>query len=193
MANEPRELSKAALGITEGLPLEASNGGVDDLRKDIQRLMDMEAIRQAKHTYFRCIDTANWVELTEILHEQLYVHYKGGNYEFKLENKQDFLAAMKVSFHNEAAGRHFGCMPEIQILSENEATGIWYLYDHFWSINNKHLTHGTAIYWDKYVKENGRWLIKETSYERVYEMNESYAEAPEFSSRYLKNFGADPV
>ena len=56
-------LSKSGMGIGPGLPLSASAGGIEELRCDIQRLMDMEAIKQTKHAYFRCIDTANWEEL----------------------------------------------------------------------------------------------------------------------------------
>ncbi len=49
-----RPLTKAGMGISEGLPLEVSKGGIDELRADIQRLMDIEAIKQLKHAYFRC-------------------------------------------------------------------------------------------------------------------------------------------
>ena len=40
------EISKTSMGIRDGIPLEASEGGVDELRRDIQRLMDIEAIKQ---------------------------------------------------------------------------------------------------------------------------------------------------
>ena len=58
-----RALTREGIGIEDGLPLEVGDGGPDDLRKGIQMLMDMEAIRQLKHAYFRCIDTANFEEL----------------------------------------------------------------------------------------------------------------------------------
>ena len=54
-----RVLNKKTLGIQEGLPLQASSGGIEELRRDVQRLMDMEAIRQLKYAYFRCVDTCN--------------------------------------------------------------------------------------------------------------------------------------
>ena len=47
------DLTKTAMGITPGLPLEASDGGLEALRRDLQRLMDIEAIKQLKHAYFR--------------------------------------------------------------------------------------------------------------------------------------------
>ena len=90
-------------------------------------------------------------------------------------------------------GRHNGYHPEIQMISETEATGIWYLYDHFWALHHKHLTHGTALYWDRYEKVEGRWLIRDTRYERIYQVNESLEENPNLSSHYLGKAGADPV
>jgi len=186
-------LTKAAMGIKEGLPLEASAGGVEELRRDLQRMMDMEAIRQLKHAYFRCLDTANWDELVSICHKELKVHYTGGDYEFKLEGDEAFVAAMQHAFNTEAVARHNGYMPEIQMLSETEATAIWYLSDHFWSLKSDKLTHGTALYWDRYVKENGHWVISETSYQRIYQINETLAEKPDLVSHYLRDYGSEPA
>lgn len=49
MSETRQKLNKENMGIGEGLPLQASAGGMEELRKDIQRLMDMEAIKQLKH------------------------------------------------------------------------------------------------------------------------------------------------
>ena len=182
-------LTKAGMGISEGLPLQASDGGIDELRRDIQRLMDIEAIKQLKHSYFRCIDTANWEELEPGLHSDMKTHYMGGGYEFKLDSREEFLATMKQAFHTQSIGRHNGTMPEIQMLSDTEATGIWNLYDHFWSMNSDSLTHGTALYWDRYVKEDGRWQIIETSYQRIYQISEKLTEKPPIAAHYLGEYG----
>lgn len=49
---------------------------------------------------------------------------------------------------------------------------------------------GSLLYWDRYVKEGGRWLIRETRYERLYEINEPLLKAPNLSSHYLGVHGA---
>ena len=67
---ERQKLTKANLGITEGLPLQASDGGIEELRADIQRLMDIEAIKQLKYAYFRCVDTCNLEELANLFHDR---------------------------------------------------------------------------------------------------------------------------
>ena len=178
-------LTKKAMGIREGLPLEASSGGIEELRKDIQRLMDMEAIRQLKHAYFRCIDTANKEELATLFHDDVEVHFIGGSYEWKLTGKDAYLASIGESFTCHSVGHHNGHQPEIQMLSETEATGIWYLADEMWMRNVKYAVKGTALYWDRYVKDGGRWLIRETRYRRIYESGQVLEENPPLAAHYL--------
>jgi hypothetical protein len=79
------------------------------------------------------------------------------------------------------------------MLSETEATGMWYLADNMWILNHKAKTFGTSLYWDRYEKVDGKWLIKETSYERLYEMNEVLEELPNISSHYLGTHGSEPT
>ena len=43
----PPGLTRQHMGIAPGLPLAASEGGIEALRGDIQRLFDIEAIKQA--------------------------------------------------------------------------------------------------------------------------------------------------
>ena len=51
-------------------------------------------------------------------------------------------------------------------------------------------TEGTALYWDRYLKVDGRWTIRETSYERIYETSRKLDERPPFGSHYLGTHGA---
>ncbi|GHD16355.1 hypothetical protein GCM10007052_21690 [Halioglobus japonicus] len=192
MSDERQLLNKDTMGIADGIPLEASTGGVEELRKDIQRLMDMEAIRQLKHAYFRCIDTANLAELATLLHRDLVVDFKGGNYHWQFDNRDAYIESIGGAFSKQAITQHHGHHPEIQMLSETEATGIWYLEDKFWVMNLGFYTTGTLLYWDRYVKEDGRWQIRETRYERLYEFAEQLDEPPAPSSHYLGTHGGEP-
>lgn len=190
--SDRQTLNKTNLGILDGLPLEASQGGIEDLRKDIQRLMDMEAIKQLKYAYFRCVDTANLEELATLLHEDVSVNFIGGSYEWKLQGRQDYVDNIDMAFSREAVGQHNAHHPEIQMLSDTQATAIWYLADSMWVLNHNARTYGTAIYWDRYLKVEGRWLIKDTNYERVYEINETLDGRPGLSSHYLGAHGGEP-
>jgi hypothetical protein len=190
MSDDRQVLNKQNMGISDGLPLQVSDGGIEELRRDIQRLMDIEAIKQVKHAYCRCIDTCNLEELATLLHEDVSVHFKGGNYEWKFDGRQQYLDNIGMSFSKEAIGQHNAHHPEIQILSDTEATAIWYLADNMWILNHKLLTRGTVLYWDRYLKVNGRWLIRDTRYERLYEINETLDESPKLSSHYLGVHGS---
>jgi len=186
-------LTRAAMGIEPGIPLNTGDGGIDELRRDLQRLMDIEAIKQLKGAYFRCIDTANFEELATLFHDDVSVHFVGGTYEWTLQGKSEYLESIKKSFTREAIGHHNGHHPEIQILSENEATGIWYLTDNMWILNAKFFTTGTAIYFDRYLKQDGRWVIRDTKYRRIYEINQPLDENPKLSTHYLGKYGAEPA
>lgn len=184
-------LNKASMGIEEGIPLTVSDGGLEELRADIQRLMDIEAIKKLKHAYFRCVDTANFEEQAEIYHDDVEVDFIGGGYEWKLQGKEAYIEAQKGAFHKQSVGHHNGHHPEIQMLSDTEATGIWYLSDNMWVTSFNFFTSGTALYWDRYVKVDGCWKIKSTSYRRLYEIAQILDENPEFAAHYLSHHGAD--
>ncbi len=190
--SERQVLNKKNLGIEPGLPLQASAGGLEELRADIQRLMDMEAIKQLKYAYFRCVDTCNLEELATLFHDDVSVHFVGGTYEWKVQGKQQYVDNIAMSFSKEAVGQHNAHHPEIQMLSPTEATAMWYLADNMWILNHNAKTGGTALYWDRYLKVDGRWLIKDTRYERIYEMNEVLSERPNFSAHYLGVHGSEP-
>jgi hypothetical protein len=192
MEQQRKVLNKAGMGISDGLPLEVSGGDIEALRADIQRLMDLEAIKQLKHAYFRCIDTANMEELATLFHDEVEVHFIGGSYEWQTSGKSEYLKNIGVSFSSQSIGHHNGHQPEIQLLSPTEATGIWYLADSMWILNHNVRTHGTALYWDRYIKENGRWLIRNSNYERLYEINERLEERPALSAHYLGVYGTEP-
>jgi hypothetical protein len=99
------------------------------------------------------------------------------------------LEAVTKAFSTDAVGHHNGHQPEIQILSETEATGIWYLADNMWILSAKLWTTGTALYWDRYLKVDGRWTIKDTRYRRIYEMNRTLDENPALAAHYLGAHG----
>ena len=120
------------------------------------------------------------------------MHFVGGAYEWKLQGRDGVpRASLQKAFTREAIGHHNGHHPEIQILSETEATGIWYLADNMWVMNFKFFTTGTAIYWDRYLKVDGRWTIKDTKYERIYEMSRALEEKPPLVSHYLGVHGSE--
>ena len=190
MTEQRQKLDRQTLGLDQGLPLEVTGNAPQSLQQGIQMLMDIEAIKQLKHAYFRCIDTANLEELGTLFHQDVLVHFVGGTYEWTVNGRKDYLANIQYAFNKASVGHHNGHQPEIRLLSETEAVGVWYLADNMWLLNHNAKTYGTALYWDRYVKEDGRWLIRETRYERLYEINETGHE-PKLSSHYLAVHGTE--
>lgn len=154
-----------------------------------QRLEDIEDIRQLKYRYCRCIDTANIDELRELFTEDASVLYIGGSYRFEAQGRDKILEAIAYGFHAEAAARHNVHHPEIEIISETEARGTWYLSDIFYDMRNRIITDGTALYKDQYVKTGAGWRIKRADYSRIYEIVTPMEETPNFTARYLADHG----
>jgi hypothetical protein len=169
---------------TMSLPAE-----VVQLMKDVQILKDIEAIKRIKHAYFRCIDTANIKELAEIMDENVTAVLVGGTYAITLQGRDQYLEMVANSFHSEFVGEHNGHHPEIDILSDTEAQGTWYLTDVAMNLRDKITTIGSAIYRDKYVKVGGKWKIKHTAYERIYEMIQDVPVRPNLTVHYLAKHG----
>lgn len=164
----------------------------EQLRHDIRILKDIEAIKRVKHAYFRCIDTANIEELKGIFHRDVVVHFIGGTYEWTLRGRDEYLEAIAANFNKEVIAQHNGHHPEIDVLSETEATGTWYLHDNFYRFWDMHYVAGTALYRDRYRKEDGRWQIVESRYERIYEIDSPLVERPPVTAHYLAGHGRNP-
>ncbi|HKY93096.1 MAG TPA: nuclear transport factor 2 family protein [Nevskiaceae bacterium] len=152
-------------------------------------LEDYELIRQLKYRYCRCIDTANLDELRELFTEDAGVCYVGGSYRFEAQGRDKIIEAIGHAFHAEAIAVHHVNHPEIQLTSPTEATGVWYLKDWFCDLRHKIYTDGAALYRDRYVKRDGRWLIQYASYERTYEIVTPFTEAPNITAHWLAKHG----
>ncbi len=134
-------------------------------------MIDLEAIeliKQLKSRYFRLLDTANFEELRNAFSEKPGIHYRSPSYEHKYDNWDDIEAFLKESFSATKFGIHTGHHPEITV-NGNTATGIWYLHDKFVSLDDNITFEGSAIYQDKYIKENGEWKIAFSEYDRLFE------------------------
>lgn len=153
-------------------------------------LEDIELIRRLKYAYCRCIDTANLDELKTLFTEDASVRYQGGSYLFEAQGRDKILEALRYAFHADAIAMHHVNHPEIDFVSPTEATGVWYLKDWFLDLKHKIITDGTALYRDTYVKQNGQWLIKRATYERIYEIVTPVTETPKITAHYLAKHAA---
>lgn len=150
------------------------------------RLEDIELIKQLKHKYWRCIDTGDIASLKDVFTEDVTCEYVGGTYHWKLQGRDNMLASIAAAFHEKAVACHTGHHPEIEVQTDTTATGTWYLTDEFWDFDKMLYTKGSALYRDRYVRNDGRWQIAHTGYERVYEIVDPITTMPNLTSHWLK-------
>ncbi len=74
-------------------------------------------------------------------------------------------------------------------MSATEATGVWYLKDWFCDLRHKIVTDGSALYRDRYVKQDGRWKIQFASYERIFEIVTPFEQPPNITAHWLAKHG----
>lgn len=134
------------------------------------RLEDIELIRQLKYRYSRGIDTGDMETVASLFAEDATIDYRGGSYHVQLQGRDAIVDILRGMFGPHFVGSHTMHMPEIEVLDDENATGVWTLLDYALNLaeGNK-TTVGSAIYRDRYVKRDGRWLIAHSEYDRVYE------------------------
>ncbi|AKU11427.1 hypothetical protein AzCIB_1526 [Azoarcus sp. CIB] len=164
-------------------------GQLKALQAEVRALKDIEEIRMLKHAYFRGIDSADLPLLRSLMHPEVTVHFIGGGYEWKLAGREQYLEAIGNNFNSEVIAQHNGHHPEIRLVSPTEAEGTWYLHDNFYNLREKLYTTGTAFYRDRYVKVDGKWLLRSTEYKRHYEIVEKLDKLPNVTVDYLAEHG----
>ena len=140
-------------------------------------LLEIEAIKQLKYKYFRCLDSKRWEEMAETLVEDSTAAYDNGKY--KYDGKPAILEFLSSSLNDpDIISLHQGHHPEIRLTSESTADGTWYLEDYLIFAKADMRLRGAGFYSDKYVKVDGEWKIHHTGYVRTFEEVQNAADGP---------------
>ncbi|MCB2048170.1 MAG: nuclear transport factor 2 family protein [Novosphingobium sp.] len=158
----------------------------------LQQLSDIEDIKLLKHRYFRGMDTAEWALVDTLFTDDVTVDYRGGGYRVQSSGKADLMLFLKNSFHSDAVAMHHGNMPEITLTGDDEAEGIWYLYDIFVDKARGSQTVGSAIYRDRYRREGGQWKIAHSEYGRIIELVSTLPADTHVTVQWLATRGLKP-
>jgi hypothetical protein len=131
------------------------------------QLEEIEAIRQLKYRYFRCLDSKAWQELAECFTADATAAYDSGKYSY--EGRDAIIAFLEGGLGSRSVvSMHHGHHPEISVAGDT-AKGTWYLEDYLIFVKADTRLRGAGFYYDDYVKVGGRWLIKHTGYVRTFE------------------------
>lgn len=138
-----------------------------DILAPIDRLLAIEDIKRLKARYFRCMDLHDWDGMAQVFATDCEFDPHGA-----LEENPDRSAAEPILGREATiayisagisplASAHFGHMPEIEILSQTEATGIWALADILRTPHGEpfSLFRGYGHYHETYTKADGLWRI----------------------------------
>ena len=158
---------------------------------DLQKLVEIEAIKQLKARYQRAVDTKDWDLMSSVLAPDAKSIYSDGKYAF--EGREAIVDFLSKSLGNTAiASMHHAHTPEIDVTSETTASGKWYLEDFVVTAlpsdgaPDGTVLHGTGIYFDDYVKIDGEWLIQQTGYERIFEDIQPRGAGAQLKTRWSK-------
>jgi bile-acid 7alpha-dehydratase len=135
------------------------------LKREVEVLKDIEAIKQLKGRYFHAVDCKVWDELADCFTEDAVSNYNNGREHH--EGREAIMNFLKSTLDMPVLTMHQGHHPEITVTSETTAVGRWSLEDYIITLKNKGIQ-CAAFYSDEYVKVDGQWKIKSTGYDLVY-------------------------
>lgn len=132
------------------------------------RADEIDQIQQLKARYFRLMDTKQWELLRGVFTPDVVIDTSedSGEIHYGVEDYLPFL----VSQIGEVRTVHHGHMPEITILDESHASGVWAMEDELWWPEGHPLTylHGYGHYHDTYLRTPGGWKISSLRLTRLH-------------------------
>jgi hypothetical protein len=129
---------------------------------DERDLVDIEAIKQLKARYFRCLDKKLWHEFGEVFAVDAHLD-SSGDAPQAVATGRAAIVAMVSGGVGDAVTVHHGHMPEIEIVGPGRARGIWAMEDYleFPGDPPALVVHGRGHYFEEYERgADGAWRIK---------------------------------
>ena len=132
---------------------------------------DVEAIKNLKARYYRCMDTKQWDGWNEVFAVDATLDTREEAPDLDIVVGRENIIAFVSGVLEGVTTCHHGHMPEIELTSETTATGIWAMEDHLWVSEGNPLPyrslHGFGHYHETYEKVDGRWYIKTLKLTRI--------------------------
>jgi hypothetical protein len=135
---------------------------VDDA---LQRLIDIEAIKQLKGRYFYSLDNKDWSGWTSVFTEDL--HFEGDG--FVYDGRDELLGFASTSLEGITTVHH-GHSPVIVVSEPNRATGTWAFEDVVVRQGAGDFAgfRGYGYYRDEYVRTSEGWRISRFAETRLW-------------------------
>lgn len=137
---------------------------------ELEKLLAIEEIKALKARYFRCVDTKEWEGLKAVFSPEPVIDISADLPGCVLTDRAVFVAKVRALF-SDCVSVHHGHCPEIELLTEKTAAGIWAMEDMLrWSDSaNSEVSslHGFGHYFETYERINRRWHIKSLKLTRL--------------------------
>lgn len=134
----------------------------------VQRLTDIEAIKQLKARYFRAMDQQAWEEWGLVFSPSATIDIPEAA--LVVTGRDEIVRSVSGALTG-ATTTHHGHMPEIEITGPDTATGIWAMFDYVeWPApegNARIGLQGYGHYTEQYVRAEGRWWIHRLRLDRL--------------------------
>ena len=122
---------------------------------DSRRQGDIEAFRQLKARYFRAMDCKAWDALADCFSEDLVADFRAAP-GMLAEGRDNYMAQLRDALQD-ASTVHHGHLPEIELVDDSNATGVWAMNDIVQMPGI--LLEGWGHYHESYRKQGGEWKI----------------------------------
>jgi uncharacterized protein (TIGR02246 family) len=134
----------------------------------VQRLVDLEAIKQLKARYFRSIDRKEWDAFGDVFARDAVLEVPEVD---MVTTGRDAIVAFVSGALEGARTVHHGHMPEIELTGPDTARGTWAMFDYVEWPGSDHGDrvglNGYGHYLEEYVREKGQWRIARSRLERL--------------------------
>jgi uncharacterized protein (TIGR02246 family) len=134
----------------------------------LQRLLDIEAIKNLKARYFRCMDQKTFEGWNQVFTRDAHLEVPEGN--ASVDGRQaiiDYVSGVLTGVRTV----HHGHMPEIEITGPDTARGTWAMFDY---VEFPPAPDGARVglqgyghYHEEYVREDGEWRISRLHLSRL--------------------------
>lgn len=137
---------------------------------EIDRIVAIEAIKRLKARYFRCFDSKDWSGFEAVFARDARFDISDDLPGCIVTGAAEILKTARAGIADGLSVHHGHC-PEIDITSENSATGIWAMEDMLrWpegSAAPLKSLHGYGHYFETYRRVGGKWVIESLKLKRL--------------------------
>ena len=127
--------------------------------------MSYEQIKQLKARYFRYVDTHQFDALEDVFAKNAKLQW-GPEDDQAFVGREVIIASLEANL-KDATTIHHGHMPEIELIDDDHARGIWAMNDVV--DHPDYLLVGDGHYHEDYVREDGVWKVARMQLTRLRE------------------------